>query len=193
MASRSVEPFCSTITSVTDRQTDHATRSVTTGRIYVRSTAMRPNPSICNHCGVMAAWSRKTLLTDRDVFYCIVFLCPPVVMGHYILQLWFLSFFFFLFLSFLAYSQRSEIGCLSYFHTWCGLSANLECMSEMCCTRLAENTGRKHYAKNRHLRTIAELLWGYIFATKAYINSRKKLLNSISPQHVLTIWWTSAH
>jgi len=34
-----------------------------------------------------------------------------------------------------------------------GLSANLKCMSEMCCTRLAENTGRK-YAKNRHLRTI---------------------------------------
>jgi len=24
-----------------------------------------------------------------------------------------------------------------------GLSANLECMSEMCCTRLAENTRRK--------------------------------------------------
>jgi len=26
------------------------------------------------------------------------------------------------------------------FHTWCGLSANLECMSEseMCCMRLAE-------------------------------------------------------
>jgi len=28
---------------VTDRQTDHATPSVTVGRIYVRSTAMRPN------------------------------------------------------------------------------------------------------------------------------------------------------
>jgi len=27
----------------TDRQTDHATRSVTIGRIYVRSTALRPN------------------------------------------------------------------------------------------------------------------------------------------------------
>ena len=27
----------------TDRPTDHATRSVTIGRIYVRSTAMRPN------------------------------------------------------------------------------------------------------------------------------------------------------
>jgi len=37
--------------------------------------------------------------------------------------------------------------------TWCGLSANLECRSEMCCTRLAENTGRK----DRHLCTIAQL------------------------------------
>jgi len=27
----------------------------------------------------------------------------------------------------------------------------------MCCTRLAENTGRKNDAKNRHLRTIAQL------------------------------------
>ena len=27
--------------------------------------------------------------------------------------------------------------------TWCGPSANLECMSEMCCTRLAGNAGRK--------------------------------------------------
>ena len=30
------------LTSVTDRPTDHATRSVTIGRIYVRSTAMWP-------------------------------------------------------------------------------------------------------------------------------------------------------
>jgi len=30
------------LTSVTDRPTDHATQSVTIGRIYVRSTAMRP-------------------------------------------------------------------------------------------------------------------------------------------------------
>ena len=36
---------------------------------------------------------------------------------------------------------------IPYFHTWCGLSANVECMSEMCCTRLAENTGRKNDAK----------------------------------------------
>jgi len=31
------------LTSVTDRQTDHATRSVTIGCIYVRSTVMQPN------------------------------------------------------------------------------------------------------------------------------------------------------
>ena len=40
------------------------------------------------------------------------------------------------------------------YHTsrqWCDLSANLECRSEMCCTWLAENTGRKNDAKNRHL------------------------------------------
>jgi len=50
-----------------------------------------------------------------------------------------------------------QIGCLPYFHTWCGLSANLECMSEICCMQLAENTGHDNYAKNRHLRTIAQL------------------------------------
>jgi len=42
-------------------------------------------------------------------------------------------------------------------HTWCGLSANLECRSETCCMQLTENTGRKKVAKNRHLGTIAQL------------------------------------
>ena len=35
-------PFAG-LTIVTDRQTDHATASVTIGSVYVRSTAMRPN------------------------------------------------------------------------------------------------------------------------------------------------------
>jgi len=65
---------------------------------------------------------------------------------------------FFLFSSFpCLYSQRPEIECLPYCRTWYGHSANLEFMSAMCCTRLAENTRRKNYAKNRHLRTIAQL------------------------------------
>ena len=36
-------------------------------------------------------------------------------------------------------SHRMQMGCLPYFHAWCHLSANLECRSEMCCTRLAGN------------------------------------------------------
>ena len=60
---------------------------------------------------------------------------------------------------FLAYSQPSQIVCLPYFHTWCGLSANLGCRSETCCTRLAENIGRKNTPKIRHLGTIAQIWW----------------------------------
>jgi len=51
------------------------------------------------------------------------------------------------YLFFFAYSQPLQIGYLQYFHTWCGLSVNLECSSEMCCTWLAENTGRKKCQK----------------------------------------------
>ena len=79
---------------------------------------------------------------------------------------------FFLFL--LAYSQPSQVGCLPYFHTWCVLSANLQCRSEMCCTRLAEIQEAK-VAKNRHLGTT---LPGYTYATKARMNNRKKYLLS---------------
>ena len=48
-------------------------------------------------------------------FHC--YYCRPAYSrcGHSILQLWFLSSFFLL-----AYSQRSQIGCLPYFHSWCG-------------------------------------------------------------------------
>jgi len=94
---------------------------------------------------------------------------------------------FFLSSFFLAYSQQLEIGCLPYFHAWCGLSVNLECRSEMCCTRLAGNTGCKNYAKNRHLCTCTTLS-GYIFETKACIDSCKKLVKQqyllqTSPQY----------
>ena len=40
-----------------------------------------------------------------------------------------------------------------YFYTWRGLSANLECRFEMCCTRLAANAGSKKVAKTRHWAT----------------------------------------
>jgi len=42
-------------------------------------------------------------------------------------------------------------------YTWCGLSANLRCRSETCCTRLAANAGRKKSSKICHLGAIAQL------------------------------------
>ena len=41
-ANRSVQSFFAGLTTVTDRPTDHATRSTTIDRIFVRRTAMRP-------------------------------------------------------------------------------------------------------------------------------------------------------
>ena len=49
---------------------------------------------------------------------------------------------------------------LAYYRVQCVTlkpSANLECRSERCCTRLAANAGPKKVAKNRHLCTIALL------------------------------------
>jgi len=52
-------------------------------------------------------------------------------------------------------------------------------MSEMCCTRLAGNTGRKKSPSAHHRTTLS----GYIFATKAHIDNQKKnlLSSNISP------------
>ena len=64
---------------------------------------------------------------------------------HYIFALWFLllSFFFFPRLISAVADWMSTI----LPHVWCGLNANLECRCETCCTRLAENTGRKKSPK----------------------------------------------
>jgi len=65
---------------------------------------------------------------------------PHVVWaGHYILPLWILLLFPFFIAS---YSQRSQIGCLPYFHP---------CLSATCGSLKIQD------AKIRHLRTIAQL------------------------------------
>ena len=67
---------------------------------------------------------------------------------------------------------------LPTFYTWRGPSTNLGCRSETCCMRLAGNTGRKKSPSGHHRTTMS----GYIFATKACIDNRKKLLNiNVSP------------
>ena len=56
----------------------------------------------------------------------------------------------------------------------CGLCANLECRSEMSCTRLAENTGRKKSPFSHNRTTLP----GCIFTAEACIYNRKKVLTS---------------
>jgi len=72
---------------------------------------------------MVALWSRA------DIMVC------PVVSS---------SFFFF---SSPNLSRRRLHVCHTSTHAWCGLSANFRCRFETCCTRLAENTGRKKAPK----------------------------------------------
>ena len=55
-------------------------------------------------------------------------------------------------------------------------------MSEMCCTRLTENTGCKKSPKTHHLHTIAQLCLVISLQLRHVSTIRKSLLNSsISP------------
>ena len=67
------------------------------------------------------------------------------------------------------------------FHTWFGLSANLECMSEMCCTRLAKYRTQKiakHSPYGHHRTTLSAC----IFATEA-CNLSNSNISSTCPHH----------
>jgi len=93
------------------------------------------------------------------------------------------GFFYLLSSSFFSTNLRGR-RCLPYLHTWCGLSANLEYRSEMYCTRLAGNTGRKKSPSRHHHTTLS----GYIFATKACIDNRKNVkqhTSSICPDNMV--------
>jgi len=94
---------------------------------------------------------------------------------HYNFAVWFLSSSSF----FLLFSSPNLSGLrLDVYHTSTHgeASANLECRSEMCCTRLAENTCRmqKKLPLGHHRTTLS----GYIFATKAHIDNRKNLFSN---------------
>ena len=88
-----------------------------------------------------------------------------------------------------SYGRSADIIFLSCFYlliSWCGSSANLECRSEMCCTRLAENAGPKNSQKNSpsgHGRTT---LSGYIFAAKARIDNCKKSVQQQYLSHMFS-------
>jgi len=67
-------------------------------------------------------------------------------------------------------------------------SANLECRSEMCCTRLAANAGAKKVAKNRYLGTIPQLCRAISLQLRHVSTIGKKLVKQqyfpyMSPQY----------
>ena len=83
----------------------------------------------------------------------------------------FLSIFFLsLFLSSPNLSGRRLDVCHTSTHGVALISANLECMSEMCCKRLAEIQDAKKLPIWHHRTTLSAC----IFAAKACINNRKK-------------------
>jgi len=64
-------------------------------------------------------------------------------------------------------------------------SVNLGCRSETCCTRLAEMHDAKKSPSAHHRTTFS----GYIFATNARVDNRKKTSQgAISPPDVSIIW-----
>ena len=65
----------------------------------------------------------------------------------------------------------SHSGCVCVFK---GNFTNLECRSETCCMRLAENTGRQKSPSGHHRTTLS----GYIFATRHISAIGKNLLSS---------------
>ena len=97
----------------------------------------------------------------------LIWLWPPYVIGQAIIFLpcgLFLSSFFPRLMS----AAADWMSTILRHIVW-PYSANLECRSEMCCTRLAGNTGRKKSQFWHHRTNLA----GYIFGTKACIDNRK--------------------
>ena len=106
----------------------------------------------------------------HDVICCSLW--SPYVIGQTIIFSWFLSSSIYLFCSSPNLSRRR----LYVYHTstqWRGLSANLECRSETAARDSLKTQDAKSRQKSPagHHRTT---LSGYIFATKARIDNRKK-------------------
>ena len=104
----------------------------------------------------------------------------------------FCSCFFFLLDSFffLACSQQSQIGYRPYFHTWCGLSVNLECSSlkiqdaKICHLRTIAQLCRAMSSQLRHISTIGKNLLNSNISSKCPHNTV-----NFSPLTAEIDWW----
>ena len=92
-------------------------------------------------------------LTDSCILNNGLLLWPPNRAGHYMLPLWFLLSFCLRLSSTILSGRRLDVYHASTHDR--GLSENLECRSEMCCTRLAENTERKNSPSGHHRTTLS--------------------------------------
>ena len=98
--------------------------------------------------------------------------------GHYIFVLWFLLSSFF---SSPNLSRRRLDVCHTY--------TQVGCRSEMCCTRLTENTGPKKFAIWAPSRNFVRVC---LCNLGMYWQSKKLVKQQCLPPHVLTTWWTLA-
>ena len=94
--------------------------------------------------------------------------------GHYIFAM--VSFFYLSFFSHLISAATDWMSTI-LLHMACR-SVNLECRSEMCCSRLAANTGCKKVAKNHHLGTIVQLCQAISSQLRHISTIGKNLLSS---------------
>ena len=99
---------------------------------------------------------------------------------HCVFTLWFLSSSSFCFFFHCLFSAvRDWMSTILLHMVWCGLNANLECRSEMCCTRLTGNTERKNDPKN--LRTIAQICR----AVSSQLRHTSTIGKSVKQQYVI--------
>ena len=115
--------------------------------------------------------SRLTMDIERWTY-----LSPPYIIGQAII---FLPCGFFLLLLFSSLNLSGRR--LDVYHTWYGLSANLECRSEMCGTRIAENAGPKKSPKIAIWAPSHNFVGLYLRNNGTYRQSEKKLVK----QHYL--------
>ena len=118
----------------------------------------------------------------------LVYLWPPYAIGQAIIFLpcgFYLSFFFYLFFFPRLISAAADwMSTILRHMMW--LSANLECMSELCCTRLAGNTGRK----NRHLSAIAPLCRAISSQLKHLSTFGKKVMKQQYLLHIMSLQYS---
>ena len=120
----------------------------------------------------------------QHIMIAVYFVWPPCVAdADVIFILWFLLLFLF-FSRLISVVAEWMSSCLPYFYTWCGLSTNLECRSEMCCTQLAVSSDVQEIQDAKMTPKIAicgplhNFVRLYVRNEGVYRQSEKNLLNS---------------